>query len=222
MEQVMAAAAQDELGALVQSLPFNDANSFRRKGGRRVHRFDHGLVAPARDGPLVFPYQTLRIYREETHHLHQNRRTVDYIGVQWVFQREDGQVWKNLLQRRPQDPIDPLIGMYEQALSATCVEQRDEVLQRLADGATLSFGPVEFDVSQIKIGTQDAPWSDVTGVAVEAGALAVRAKPVAPHPWIKELDLRTPLAGIPNFPLLWQLVQLLHRQASPGNPDVNP
>lgn len=213
MEQVMAAAAQDELGALLESLPFNDANSFRRKAGRRVHRFEHGLVAPSKDVPLTLPYRTLRIYREEVHHLQQNGRIVDYIDVNWVFQREDGEVWKTMLQRRLRDADDPLIGMYEQALATTCAEQREEVLRRLADGATLSFGPVDIELTHIRSGAKSAPWSSVLSIGVVAGALAVRAKPEVEHRWIKEIDIGAPLSRIPNFPLLWQLMQLIHHQA---------
>lgn len=216
MEQVMAAAAQDELGALLESLPFNDANSFRRKAGRRVHRFERGLVAPSKDVPLTLPYRTLRIYRAEVHHLRQNSRIVDYIDVDWVFQREDGEVWKTTLQRRVRDADDPLIGMYEQALALTCAGQRDAVLRRLADGATLSFGPVDIELTQIRSGGRTAPWSSVHSIGVEAGALVLRAEPEVEHRWIKDIDVRVPLSRIPNFPLLWQLTQLLHRQAGTG------
>lgn len=212
IEQVMAAGAQDQLGALLESIPFSDANTFRRTAGRRVHRFEFGLVVPTKQGPLTLPYRDLRVYREETHHV--KNRTIQYIDTQWVFQRRDGKVWKTLLQRGGRESDDSaLAGAYEQALTATCVQQRDEVLQRLAEGATLSFGPVGLDLSQLTIGRQAVPWKTVIGFSVNKGSLVVRAS--RDDRWVKHQDHMASIAAIPNFPLLWSLVHGLHRQAPP-------
>jgi hypothetical protein len=211
MEQVMAAAEQDGLGALLESLAWDDANTFRRTAGRRVHRFEHGLVVPTKKGPLTLPYRDLRIYRDETRHI--NNNVLQYVSTDWMFQRRDGTVWKTLLTRGRRETADSaLAALYEQALTTTCVQQRDEAWQRLAEGATLTFGSVVLDISQMTLRGVSVPWTRVRGVSIHKGTLMFRVS--QDGRWIKERDISAATIGaIPNFPLLWELVQAAHGRA---------
>lgn len=207
----MAAAEQDGLGALVESLAWDDANSFRRTAGRRVHRFEHGLVVPTKKGPLALACRDVRIYRDATRHFRNN--VLQYVSTDWVFQRRDGTVWKTLLTRERRETADSALAvLYEQTLATTCVQQRDETWQRLAEGVTLTFGSVAFDLSQVTLGKVPVPWTAVLGVSIHEGVLMFRVS--RDGRWVKELDMSAARVGaIPNFPLLWELVHAARSRA---------
>jgi len=92
MDAAMAAAAHDQLGGLVSTLPMRHGNSFRRTAGQFVHSFEHGLVVDTKSGPLALPYRVLRIYRETVAHTQQEgfSETTQFTVTHWRFERNDG------------------------------------------------------------------------------------------------------------------------------------
>jgi len=151
MESVMAVAAREELGSLLDSTR-ND--SFRKGRGPLHHRFEHGLVVDTDRGPVALPYRDVRIYREHSVSLSRQNDLVTW----WRFHRSEGEVWKTL-----QSNNSRLAQVYEYALTAACDRQREAAVQRLAEGGTLTFGPVEIDCSQMTVersGRRDSvPWT---------------------------------------------------------------
>lgn len=209
MEMVMALAARDELGALLDST--REDTAFRRGRGERMHhRFEQGLVADTERGPVSFPYRDVRIYREHSPHLSRSNNLV----TSWRFERSDGQVWQTT-----QSNNAPLGRVYEQVLAAACAQQREAAVHRLAEGATLAFGPVELDRSQMTFGAQGSgvrdtvAWTAVTRLSIEKGPIMM-VETARDGRLLKKLLRRVASVGeVPNFPMLWELANLAHANA---------
>lgn len=213
LESAMAAAARDELGALLDS--WQTGNWRLAKGKEILYRFEHGLVLDrgARKGSLALPYRDLRIYREYN-------PTLSDPGVplfQWTFERGDGQAWITLVNEGGKEGKKQrgIRQMCHEALGQACARQREAAMQRLSEGATLAFGPVELDRSQITFrGQQTASWASVI-------ELSVKRKKHWPHLVVKAahdggflpVRLDANVGHIPNFPLLWELAHLAHANA---------
>jgi len=213
MEPVLAAAGQDQLGALLDSTPRDDQRIFTRASAHQVHRFEHGLVVDTKKrGPLTLPYRDLRIYRDATLNM-----KYGYTNTHWRFERSDGQVWETPQAKDRGADDSVLAQIYEQALTTTCARQRETALQRLAEGATLAFGPVELDRSQLTFGYAHTTvaWARVTQLEVKDGKLMVQA--TRDGRFLKHaLHTAGKLGEIANFPLLWELAHVAQRQAVGG------
>lgn len=221
----MAVVGHEGLGDLVKSLEWDDATTFRRTAGRRVHRFDHGLVVPTKNGPLALPYRELRIYRSVTHHLAANTMLL-YISTDWQFQARDGTVWKPGLTRDRRETTDsePAV-FYDRVLETTCAHQRDELWRRLLERAALTFGRVAVNLEQVTISQTSVPWTEVLRIKVEKGALKITAR--LDGRWVKEHHISAgATSALPNLPLLWELLHAAHAyalaQATSGNSTDSP
>lgn len=213
LEAVVAAAARDELGALLDSWP---TGTWRlAKGKEIVHRFERGLVVDrgAKKGPLVLPHCNVSIYRRFN-------PTVSRAGepvFDWTFARTDGRAWTTLVNERGRGKGKSArqFHMYNDALRKTCARQREAALQRLSEGGALLFGSVELDLSRITFGRETASWARVDELSVyrrgQSPAFAVDvSQDDTPH----KLRLSADMESIPNFPLLWELAHLAHGRSA--------
>lgn len=218
MESVMAAAARYDLGALLDSWPTGTRRIARAK--EICHRFEHGLVVDTRRGPLAFPYSDLRIYRAPSPFSRQHEHLTD-----WTFERGDGQAWQTS-QRELRKKELALAQIYKEALAQTCARQREAAVQRLGEGATLAFGPVELDRSQIVF--DGVRWGGLRKSGLRESVSWTRVikfevtRDIPQLLWIRAIreghsdegnHSVGSVAEIPNFPLLWELVHLAHANA---------
>lgn len=161
MDQVMAAAGQEGLGAPAESLAWDDANSFRRTAGRRVRS---GRLSSSAGG-----------------------------GRRWTARSPPS---TTRLSQRP-------------AASSTARPGG-------ADGrGDVTFGAVAFDLRQVTLRGTAQPWTSVLRISLHQGNLVFR---VSGYGRVKERDIVGDRIGmIPNYPLLWELMQLAHRRALAGD-----
>lgn len=212
MEPVMAAAAQAELGAFLDSTVREKGRRiFRQEADRKVHRFEDGVVIDTKtQGPLAWAYGDLSIYRE-----------VSYVqkGIRftnWRFERGDGQAWSTSSgfdTRSEKTKFNARHRVYAELLMTTCVRQRDAALQRLAEGARLTFGAVELDRTEL-VGNATVPWVEVTELLVQHPKLIARVR--GGGRFLKLQHTMGLVRDIPNLPLLLELSQLSQRQAAGG------
>lgn len=213
MEAVLAAAARGELGALLDS--WKTGNFRLAKGKEMAHRFEHGLVVDrgAKKGPLALPFRDTRIYREFN-------PTLSGAGeplFTWKFESSDGQTWTALVNERAWGKKNSaLLQKYNEILGLTCATQRQAALQRLDEGAALTFGPVELDRSQITLdGHEYTSWVSVVELSVkrkkDSPALVISVAHEGVFKNTRRLDVY--MSEIPNFPLLWKLANLSHINA---------
>lgn len=219
-ESVVATAARDDLGTLLGTTPWRNSNSFRNPPGRHVYRFEHGLVVDTKEGPLALPYRDVSICRDQ---VNQNTGGTLWGVVDWRFERSDGHVWKTGLDHKGTGNDEPLARVYEHALAMACASQREPSLRRLAEGGTVDFGRVRVDLVQLSWGdhSERVEWASVVEVHVEAGAL--RVKVPRDGRFVKHLDHQVArVAALPNFPLLWDVVNVAHANARAGEAGIDP
>lgn len=209
----MAAAAQAELGAFLDSTVWEKGWRIFREPDRKVHRFEDGVVVDIeKQGPLALPYGDLSIYRE-----------VSYVqkGIRftnWRFERGDGQAWSTSSgfdTYSDKAKFNALHRVYAELLMTTCVRQRDAALQRLAEGARLTFGAVALDRTEL-VGYATVPWVEVTELLVHHPKLIARLRGGGRFLKLHHLTMGL-VRDIPNFPLLLELAQLSQRQAAGGD-----
>lgn len=212
MASVIAAAARDELGALLDSRP---TGTFRLAKGKEIlYRFEHGLVVDrgAKKGPLVLPYREVRIYREFNPTLSRAGEPL----FDWTFESSDGQTWRTLVNERGRGKSSTVLRMYNEILGQTCARQREAALQRFAEGAALAFGPVALDRSQITFGGgETASWASVIELTVKRKKDSPSFGVSVAHDGVFKSERRIDVyvGRIPNFPLLWELAHLAHANA---------
>lgn len=187
-----------------------------------MHRFDNGLVVPAKKVPLALPYRELRIYRGVTHQFASNNMFRG-ISTDWQFQAGDGTVWKTALwQDRREATQSGLADCYDRVLETTCVQQRDEGWRRLLEGATLTFGRVAIDLAQVTID----PYSSVPGIEVlEITVIKWKLNITASlqSRWAKEHQISAgAINAMPDVPLLWELLHALRARALEQKTSANP
>lgn len=197
-------AAGDELGALMEAT--RDDSTFRKgRGQHEHHRYERGLVTDTEKGPLSFPYRDVRIYREHAPNLSRQGDLTTW----WRFERTDRPTWQTA-----QSNNAPLGQLFERVLVDACAHQRGAALQALAEGARLSFGPVELDLVEVTFGGQAVAWADVTGLSIDKG-VTMMVETAREGRFVKKLLFKVAKIGeVPNFPLLWDLAHVAHANAS--------
>lgn len=72
-------------------------------------------------------------------------------------------------------------------------------------GQWLRFGPLVVHQQELRLGRQRVRWQAVERLSVQAGCLVVELK--NPSPGVQRSTLKIPVANVPNFEILLQLIQ---------------
>src|SRR5687767_5250293 len=81
----------DRVGVRIESAPILGGLRKKKDTGRQAHLHLEGLVVEDRDGTIVLPHDSTRLYTTDPPGFPPHEDP--YPKVQWVFEREDGVRW---------------------------------------------------------------------------------------------------------------------------------
>lgn len=180
-------------------------SSGRAIQGRKLHQFERGMVAETKQGPIALPYDDILVYREQTNTYRAGAAKVPgnemSTSVTYRIERRNGPDWENSA-----DAGADAVEAYELALQKACEAQVGPDAATLANGGTLSYGPVEMDRYRLKAPGLDHAWAELTGLDLQAGKVTVTVP--REGRFVKELVQAVGTVGqIPNFAVFWALAQ---------------
>lgn len=180
-------------------------SSGRALHGRKLHQFERGMVAETKQGPIALPYDDILVYREQTNTYRGGARQVPgnemYTSVTYRIERRNGPDWENSADAGPE-----AAAAYELALQKACEAQVGPDAATLANGGTLSYGPVEMDRYRLEAPGVDLAWAEMTSLDLQAGKVTVTVP--REGRFVKESVLAVGTVGqIPNFAVFWAIAQ---------------
>jgi len=153
-----------EVGSRIESAPIMGGLRKRKDTGRQAHRHQEGLVVEDKDGTVVLPYATTRVFTNLPPGSVEGDETPDW--GRWTFVSEDGARWASGALDRP-TPLGVLCGVVARASAEVRLVLAHE---RLAVGDTVDFGAAVATAHDLLVhGHPLMPWSEVTSIDHEAG-----------------------------------------------------
>lgn len=153
-----------EVGDRLQTAPILGGLRKRKDTGRRAHRHERGLVVEERDGAVVLPYDTTKVFT-----------TLSPLSAEggdapaearWTFVRHDGARWATGTVRRD----TPLAALCDLTARANAEVRLARARTLLASGEAVDFGVALVTAQDVLVHGEQSPlpWSEVTGIAHSA------------------------------------------------------
>lgn len=156
---------ESEVGGRIESAPILGGLRKRKDTGRQAHRHQEGLVVEDKEGTVVLPYATTRVFTQLSP-LSTEDPDEPVDTVRWTFVRDDGPRWSTGSIGR----TTPLGQLCDLAARASAEIRLAIARQRLAAGEPVDFGAALVTSQDLMVHGEQSPlpWSEVTGVEHEA------------------------------------------------------
>lgn len=152
------------VGPRIDSAPILGGLRRRKDTGRRVHRHQGGLVVEDRDGTLLLPHATTRVFTDLPPGALDGDHAPD--AGRWTFVGGDGARWETGAIARS----TPLARLCDATAVVNAEVRLGLARERLAAGETIDFGAAVATAHDLLVhGHPLMPWSEVTGIDLEAG-----------------------------------------------------
>lgn len=153
--------AEEEVGGRIESAPILGGFRRRKDTGRRAHRHEAGLVVEDKEGTVVLPYVSTKVFTPISPLTQAGERAPDRWRL-WTFVRDDGVRWAT----SGLAPDARLAVLCDAAARASADVRLAMARQRLAEGEPIDFGVALVTAQDILVHGEQSPlpWSEVTDI----------------------------------------------------------